>query len=40
VQYGEPITLRRRERPDRAEQSAAAGQIFDRVREMYAALSS
>jgi 1-acyl-sn-glycerol-3-phosphate acyltransferase len=38
VSYGEPLVLGPRAEPTREEQLAAAGQIFDRVRALYAAL--
>ena len=38
VQYGEPVTFERVASPSREEQLEAAQRIFDRVREMYAAL--
>jgi 1-acyl-sn-glycerol-3-phosphate acyltransferase len=38
VSYGEPLVLGPRADPTREEQLAAAGQIFDRVRALYAAL--
>lgn len=38
VSYGEPVRLEQNPRPDREQQLAAAQQIFDRVRELYAAL--
>ncbi len=38
VSYGEPLALGPRPDPTRAEQLAAAGQIFDRVRALYADL--
>jgi len=38
VSYGEPLRLKRNTEPSREQQLAAAVQIFDRVRELYAAL--
>jgi 1-acyl-sn-glycerol-3-phosphate acyltransferase len=38
VSYGEPLRFERRATPDRDAQLAAAHQIFDRVRGLYAAL--
>jgi 1-acyl-sn-glycerol-3-phosphate acyltransferase len=38
VQYGEPMTFERVPEPTREQQLEAAAVIFDRVREMYAAL--
>jgi 1-acyl-sn-glycerol-3-phosphate acyltransferase len=38
VSYGEPLQLARCEDPSREQQVAAAWQIFDRVRALYAAL--
>jgi 1-acyl-sn-glycerol-3-phosphate acyltransferase len=38
VQYGEPIAFETIERPTREQQQEASERIFDRVREMYAAL--
>lgn len=40
VSYGEPLRLQRHPEPTREQQLAAAVQIFDRVRELYAALGS
>ena len=37
VSYGEPLTFERNAEPTREEQLAAAHEIFDRVRELYAA---
>ena len=39
VSYGQPLRLPRNPKPTREQQLAAAEQIFDRVRELYAALS-
>lgn len=38
VSYGEPLRLDRNPQPSREQQLAAARQIFDRVRELYAVL--
>jgi 1-acyl-sn-glycerol-3-phosphate acyltransferase len=38
VQYGEPIAFKRVDAPTREQQLAAAGEIFDQVKAMYAAL--
>jgi len=38
VQYGEPMTFEVVERPTREQAQEAADRVFDRVREMYAAL--
>jgi len=38
VSYGQPLRLERNPEPTREQQLAAAEQIFDRVRELYAAL--
>lgn len=38
VSYGEPFALERNPAPTREQQLVAAGQIFDRVRELYQAL--
>ncbi len=40
VSYGEPLQLEQNVAPDREQQLAAAQQIFDRVRELYAALEA
>jgi 1-acyl-sn-glycerol-3-phosphate acyltransferase len=40
VQYGEPLTFPVTHGPDREQQTAAATEIFNRVREMYAALDA
>jgi len=39
VSYGQPLRLPRNPEPTREQQLAAAEQIFDRVRELYAALA-
>ena len=38
VQYGEPLSFPVESAPGHERQLEAAGEIFDRVREMYAAL--
>ena len=40
VRYGEPLTLDRVEAPTREQSEAAAREIFDRVRALYAALDA